>query len=536
MRRSLSLLVAVATLGLVCPFRFQGAQAQIAVDSAVSVVNLDQANFAVSWFTDVPVTGSILFGTSCAAATTPGQPESPSDGYIHLVSATTGTLASSTTYFFKVVSGSSVDDNGGACYQTTTEPVNETLGIPNSVQGTVTDPPACTSPASGVLVTVTFADSGDTTLPLAVTTAGDGSWLVVPANATDAFGNAVTLQTGDPINVTVAASSSDTASNTYSYDPTQSPQDVGSICLPNPIGSPSPTSTGSPTVTPTPASTGTVTVSPTTTGTPIPGGSHLTLSPSDTAPGAPLTVSGSGFQSTASSGVNAIVHLVVTLSDGSTSDLGQSPTVDANGDFSFQVTVPGNTVPGNYTVNAVQVLPSALLVADATLTVGTAGATATATSTPGASSTTIPTSTPIGQVATPTPSPTATVGPAPTASVRTTASATVRPTAKPEATLVPEKHHAAKPFHPKVFLAYDRIGVGGKESAVVHTRGGAEVLFIVYYPRHGATLTIDAHTDREGYWSRIFAVPRSQRGKATIKLVVLLGRQSRLFLLHFTIG
>ncbi len=456
--RPLVALSALLILGVLSPLGpGTSVLAQSANDSKVQVVNLSSTDFSVSWFTDAPVTGSIMWGTTCAGATNPGLPESPGDGYVHLVTAIDPNgpgLGAGAPYYFVVQSGSSVDNNFEQCYTVKT-PTATNLGTATA-SGTIVTPPGCATGVLGALVTITVTDSGITSLPLADMSQSDGSWSVPIGAAMDANGNDITLHSGDALDVTVAASSDNTISKPYTYSGNTT-ESIPNICLPNPLGIPTATPVDVQTPTPTPS------------------------------PGI--------FGGTA------------------------TPTPNLFG---------GTPTPA--------------------LTPGTPTATPVLTSTPG---TLLPTSTPI--VLVPTPSPAAAT-PIPSATSTATAIPTSTPTPTSTATPLPKRIREAsptptsrskhstparrgrKPLQPVIFLAYGRVAAGGLESVVVHTRGGSEVLFIVYYPRGSARLTIDARANGEGYWSNTFAVPHQQHGRATVKIVIISEQLSKLIFLHFTVG
>jgi len=87
----------------------------------VYITNVYNNEFTVSWTTDTAVTSSINYGT----ATPPGTPKTdslnPTATTTHYINVTG--LAANTTYYFETVSGSTVDNNGGAYYSVTTGPI-----------------------------------------------------------------------------------------------------------------------------------------------------------------------------------------------------------------------------------------------------------------------------------------------------------------------------------------------------------------------------------------------------------------------------
>lgn len=300
-----------------------------ATNSTPLAVNVEAHDFGVEWTTDQFLTGSIIYGTSCASAIATGA-EIDSNGYVHLADASNGTttIAASTTYYYKLVdqvgNSQTIDDNGGQCYRVTTLPESTGTLSADTVIGAVNYLPDCTQPALGALVTLTVTHGSIQSLPLAVTSSPTGGWFIVIGQATNASGNLLHPVAGDALNISVAAALGDTKTETASYNPaaaTDGLQQVPDVCLAQPsaapagtaspgstatltptatvvpstdaptatvTGTPSATSTASPTATasPVPTATRTVaptltpTVTPTITPTPLP---TVTLTPSPTA-------------------------------------------------------------------------------------------------------------------------------------------------------------------------------------------------------------------------------------------------------------
>src|SRR5947209_14959032 len=87
--------------------------AAAATNSSFGKYNVQPTSFQVGWFTDQPVSGSVLVGATCATATTAVGEQAPTDGYVHLsnvVSTVNGApVTYSTTYYVKLVDNGVVD-------------------------------------------------------------------------------------------------------------------------------------------------------------------------------------------------------------------------------------------------------------------------------------------------------------------------------------------------------------------------------------------------------------------------------------------
>ncbi len=154
---------------------------------AVQVSDIRDAAFFVSWVSDQPEVGAVRWG---AAGSSPGTRVADIRGdvasTVHLVKVTG--LNASTAYVFDVLSGSTVDDQGGQHYRATTGP---TLPISqsDSIYGRVLD--GGNGPARNVLVTITVRGSDGTAAAPMVSLIGpndDGYWTSNLGNARAANG------------------------------------------------------------------------------------------------------------------------------------------------------------------------------------------------------------------------------------------------------------------------------------------------------------------------------------------------------------
>jgi len=251
-----------------------------ATNSAPLAVNVEAHDFGVEWTTDQSLTGSIIYGATCASTIATGA-EIDSNGYVHLTDASNGTtpITASTTYYYKLVdqvgNHQTIDDNGGQCYRVTTLPESNGVLSADTVFGAVHYLPDCTRPALGALVTVTVTRGRSQSLPLAVTSSPTGGWFIVVGQATDASGNLLHPVAGDTLNISVATDLGDTKTETAPYNPTAASdglQQVPDVCLAQPSAAPAGTAS--------PGSTATLTPTATVTGTPA---ATSTASPTITA-------------------------------------------------------------------------------------------------------------------------------------------------------------------------------------------------------------------------------------------------------------
>lgn len=131
------------------------AQADVSI-SEIRVTNVRDGSLTVSWVTDGPATGYVNFGPTTALGSTAhdDRGDTTVDDTHHV---TLSGLLPETTYYFDVVSGTTVDDNGGGHYTVTTGP---TLGLPPSdtIYGQVLLADGLT-PAQGAIVYITLQDA-----------------------------------------------------------------------------------------------------------------------------------------------------------------------------------------------------------------------------------------------------------------------------------------------------------------------------------------------------------------------------------------
>ena len=154
--------------------------------SDVRITNVRDVSFTVSWLTNVESTGEVRYGTDPNDLNQTAYDErgaaTSDDTHYAIVSD----LQSETTYYFDVVSGGTIDDNGGAHYSVTTGP---SLGLPASdlIYGQVFKEGG-TTVAEGTIVYITLSDVDEVdtsgqAAPLSSLVDSDGYWRTSLGNA-----------------------------------------------------------------------------------------------------------------------------------------------------------------------------------------------------------------------------------------------------------------------------------------------------------------------------------------------------------------
>lgn len=152
----------------------------------VRITNISSSSFTVSWITDKPTIGYIMYGTSKDSINqnTPAPQVAQSIHWIQVQSLTPGAQ-----YFFKINSAGSEFDNNGIPWTGNTAPQISQAQPPSSmISGSVEDQGGL--PAVGVAVYVTIQGVS----PLSAITSSTGSW-VIPLNTarTTDLGNYATI-------------------------------------------------------------------------------------------------------------------------------------------------------------------------------------------------------------------------------------------------------------------------------------------------------------------------------------------------------
>jgi len=192
----------------------------------VDVSNLSSASATISWLTERPTYGCVHYGLTTTLNDTLCDNRQNDFRFVEL----TG-LSPSTSYFFEVISGATVDSNGGNYYTFTTTEVG--IGLPYLIAGRVYLPDS-TTPAQGTLVSVEVKSSGgDISYPLAALTDTAGFWLLNLGNLKDTATNDVfSYSIGDSIFITANSANNGIGSAIDTVSGT-SPQDCGVIVLYN---------------------------------------------------------------------------------------------------------------------------------------------------------------------------------------------------------------------------------------------------------------------------------------------------------------
>jgi len=169
----------------------------------VKVTNLRDTSFTVSWSTDVAATGWVNYGTSPSLGQT-AYDDRGADAIGKSHHVTLQGLSPETTYYFGVVSGVTVDDHRGSCYQVATGP---TLGLPAShtIYGRVFESDGL-APAEGAIVYVTLRDADGIGSPgeagvMSALVDADGWWQANLGNArlADGTGHFTYSAAGDAV-------------------------------------------------------------------------------------------------------------------------------------------------------------------------------------------------------------------------------------------------------------------------------------------------------------------------------------------------
>lgn len=121
--------------------------------SKVSVTDIRDTTFTVSWVTDQSAGGEVRYGTDPAQLNQVAADNRVDDTHLVVVK----NLNPATMYYFDIVSGSSQDDNGGSHYQVTTGPTISPPA-PHTAYGYVYKEDGST-PAEGALVYAVIRDN-----------------------------------------------------------------------------------------------------------------------------------------------------------------------------------------------------------------------------------------------------------------------------------------------------------------------------------------------------------------------------------------
>ena len=154
----------------------------------VRITDVRDSSFVVSWVSENAEVGTVQWGVASGGLNnTSADVRGPTvSSTVHFVRITG--LASATAYAFDVVTGRSVDDQGGAHYKATTG-VPQNPGQPDSIYGTVVDQAG--APVRDVLVYLTVRTSNGSTsgqMATIITAKDQGYWIASLDNARAASG------------------------------------------------------------------------------------------------------------------------------------------------------------------------------------------------------------------------------------------------------------------------------------------------------------------------------------------------------------
>ena len=184
----------------------QASTAEVSV-SDISISNVRERYFTVSWVTNTVTIGEVHYGISPdnldqIELDTRGASTSDDTHFVTL-----GPLTENTTYYFDIHSNGDLDDNNGEHYSVTTGPE---LSLPGSdtVYGQVFKSDGV-SAAEGCIVIITLQDndgagSSGQAAPLSSLTDQDGNWYVNLAasrvtDLSDYFEYSAPVEPGDPV-------------------------------------------------------------------------------------------------------------------------------------------------------------------------------------------------------------------------------------------------------------------------------------------------------------------------------------------------
>jgi hypothetical protein len=140
----------------------------------IRVTNISESTLSVSWTTEIPTTGVVVWGES-EGSLQRSAPSETGNGRIH--SATITGLEPETTYFYEINSAGETYDNNGIPWQSQTAASLEPPTAPIVISGTIED-------ASGALVggALVYVSAGGGT-SLSTITSQEGNWVVSVSNA-----------------------------------------------------------------------------------------------------------------------------------------------------------------------------------------------------------------------------------------------------------------------------------------------------------------------------------------------------------------
>ncbi len=133
------------------------APARASAPADVRIANVRDNQFSISWVSAVAETGFLRWGTDPGSLSARAEDDRGAGATSTTHHATVSGLTAATTYYVDVVSGGTVDDNGGAHYRVTTGPLLDPASPSPPAYGKVSRFDG--SPSTGILVYGTLRDA-----------------------------------------------------------------------------------------------------------------------------------------------------------------------------------------------------------------------------------------------------------------------------------------------------------------------------------------------------------------------------------------
>lgn len=180
----------------------------------ITVSNVKEDGFTVSFFTDDLTAGFVKYGTDQNSLTQQASDDrdqfSGSVGTFNTHHITLHQLQPNTTYYYIIgTAASSRYDNNGSPYSVKTTAVPSNIAVAKTIYGTVNT--AAGTPASGVMVYVTITGA----YPLSILSKDSGSWAIPLANArTTNTGTPRVIDSSDLLSISVQGNDANSVADT----------------------------------------------------------------------------------------------------------------------------------------------------------------------------------------------------------------------------------------------------------------------------------------------------------------------------------
>ena len=163
--------------------------------SDIRVSNHSSSSVTISWVTSSVTDGIVNYGLTTALGKSASDARADDDTHWVQIEA----LAPETIYYFEVVSGDVIDDNGGDFYTFTTTKIG--AGVSYLIYGKVLKQDGFT-PADGTIVYVTVTHNSNESYPLSSVTDSSGNWSVNLGNLKNPSTNDIfSYSAGDAIHL-----------------------------------------------------------------------------------------------------------------------------------------------------------------------------------------------------------------------------------------------------------------------------------------------------------------------------------------------